>query len=142
MIVVWKFDRFGRSLQQLVRALNELQTWGVGFISLRDSVDLSTPQDRLMYGIISAMSEFERELIKECVQTGVRRAIAKRESWGHRCLVIDAGKVDEMRHGGMSWSQISGELRQTACACRRAHARYLCRKPSPPWFPHAGDRER
>ena len=64
VILVWKLDRFGRSLKQLVTALEELSSLGVGFISYQDNLDLTTAQGRLMFHIIGAMAEFERELIQ------------------------------------------------------------------------------
>jgi DNA invertase Pin-like site-specific DNA recombinase len=60
--LIWKIDRFGRSLKHLVNALAELAALGVAFISLRDILDLSTPSGRLMFQIIGAMAEFERAL--------------------------------------------------------------------------------
>jgi len=66
-ILVWKLDRFGRSLRHLVNALAELEARGVAFVSLRDNLDLSTPAGRLMFQIIGAMAEFERALIAERV---------------------------------------------------------------------------
>jgi DNA invertase Pin-like site-specific DNA recombinase len=59
-VVVWKLDRFARSLKQLVNALAEMEVLGVAFVSLRDNLDLSTPSGRLMFQIIGAMAEFER----------------------------------------------------------------------------------
>lgn len=79
-VLVWKLDRFGRSLRHLVNALAELEGRGVAFISLRDNLDLSTPSGRLMFQIIGAMAEFERALIAERVKAGMRNARAK----GHR----------------------------------------------------------
>jgi DNA invertase Pin-like site-specific DNA recombinase len=76
-ILVWKIDRFGRSLKHLVNALAELAALGVAFISLRDNLDLSTPSGRLMFQIIGAMAEFERALIQERVRAGLRNARAK-----------------------------------------------------------------
>src|SRR5450631_29486 len=70
-ILVWKIDRFGRSLKHLVNALAELAALGVAFISLRDNLDLSTPSGRLMFQIIGAMAEFERALIQERVRAGL-----------------------------------------------------------------------
>src|SRR5215469_10436660 len=77
-VLVWKLDRFGRSLRHLVNALAELEALGVAFVSLRDNLDLSTPSGRLMFQIIAAMGEFERELIKERVSAGIRLAKGKR----------------------------------------------------------------
>src|SRR5207244_12708724 len=74
MIVVWKVDRFGRSLKHLVNALAELESLGVAFVSLRDNLDLSTPAGRLMFQIIAAMAEFERALTQERVRAGMGKA--------------------------------------------------------------------
>src|SRR6516164_3250251 len=58
VIAVWKLDRFGRSLRHLVDALAELEATGVAFVSLRDNLDLSTPEGKLMFHVIGAMAEF------------------------------------------------------------------------------------
>jgi DNA invertase Pin-like site-specific DNA recombinase len=79
-VLVWKLDRFGRSLRHLVNALAEFEALGIAFVSLRDNLDLSTPAGRLMFQIIGAMAEFERTLIAERVKAGMRNAQAK----GHR----------------------------------------------------------
>jgi len=76
-ILVWKLDRFGRSLRHLVNSLAELESLGIDFVSLRDNLDLSTPSGRLMFQIIGAMAEFERALIQERVKAGMRNARAK-----------------------------------------------------------------
>src|SRR5580704_6331696 len=62
LILVWKLDRFGRSLRHLVNALAEFESLGIAFVSLSDNPDLSTASGRLMFNIIGAMAEFEREL--------------------------------------------------------------------------------
>jgi DNA invertase Pin-like site-specific DNA recombinase len=76
-VLVWKLDRFGRSLRHLVNALAEFEAKGIAFVSLRDNLDLSTPSGRLMFQIIGAMAEFERSLIVERVKAGMRNARAK-----------------------------------------------------------------
>src|SRR5215469_2558813 len=73
-VLVWKIDRYGRSLKHLVNALADLSSYGVAFVSLRDNLDLSTPSGRLMFQIIGAMAEFERALIQERVKAGLRNA--------------------------------------------------------------------
>src|SRR5664280_2768018 len=70
-VLVWKIDRFGRSLKHLVTALADLDAYGVTFASLRDNLDLSTPTGRLMFQIIGAMAEFELSLTKERVKCGL-----------------------------------------------------------------------
>ncbi len=76
-IAVWKLDRFGRSLKHLVMTLADLESLGIAFVSLRDGFDLSTASGRLMFQIIGAMGEFERNLIRERVRAGMAHAKAK-----------------------------------------------------------------
>jgi len=73
-VLVWKIDRFGRSLKHLVNALADLCAYGIAFVSFRDNLDLSTPSGRLMFQIIGAMEEFERSLI----QSGSKRGCETR----------------------------------------------------------------
>jgi DNA invertase Pin-like site-specific DNA recombinase len=87
-ILVWKIDRFGRSLKHLVNALAELAALGVAFISLTNNIDLSTPSGRLMFQIIGAMAEFERALIQERVRTGLRNARAKGRRLGRPRVIV------------------------------------------------------
>ena len=91
-VLVWKIDRFGRSLKHLVNALAELAALGVAFISLRDNLDLSTPSGRLMFQIIGAMAEFERALIQERVRAGLRNARAKGRRLGRPRVIVDASR--------------------------------------------------
>jgi DNA invertase Pin-like site-specific DNA recombinase len=109
-VLVWKIDRFGRSLKHLVNALAELGAFGVAFISLRDNLDLSTPSGRLMFQIIGAMAEFERALIQERVKAGLRNARAKGKRLGRPRRDVDATKVAALRASGASWRAISREL--------------------------------
>lgn len=83
-ILVAGFDRFGRSLANLVRALEEFQHLGVAFISLREQLDLGSLTGRVMFAVIAAMAEFERELIRERIDAGLRRARAQGSAWGAR----------------------------------------------------------
>jgi DNA invertase Pin-like site-specific DNA recombinase len=92
-ILVWKIDRFGRSLKHLVNALAELAALGVAFISLRDNLDLSTPSGRLMFQIIGAMAEFERALIQERVRAGLRTARAKGRQLGRPRIAVNAARI-------------------------------------------------
>ena len=76
-VIVWKLDRYARSLKHLVCALADFEAQNIAFISLRDNLDLTTPSGRLMFQIIGAMAEFERSLITERVHAGLRNAKAK-----------------------------------------------------------------
>jgi len=85
-VLVWKLDRFGRSLRHLINALAELEARGIAFVSLRDNLDLGTPSGRLMFQIIGAMAEFERALIQERVKAGLRHARSKGKRLGRSYL--------------------------------------------------------
>ncbi len=109
-LLVWKQDRFGRSLRHLVNALAELEALGVAFVSLRDNLDLATPSGRLMFQIIGAMAEFERSLIQERVKAGLRNAKAKGKRLGRPRVVVDQVEVLELRKSGESWRAIAEKL--------------------------------
>src|ERR1700690_1615875 len=109
-ILIWKLDRFGRSLRHLVNALAELEAIGVAFVSLTDNLDLSTPSGRLMFQVIAAMSEFERELIRERVRSGMKNAKAKGKSVGRPKVIVDAAQIASLRASGASWRKIAKEM--------------------------------
>jgi DNA invertase Pin-like site-specific DNA recombinase len=109
VVLVWKLDRFGRSLRHLVNAIAELEALGVAFISFRDNLDLTTPSGRLMFHVISAMAEFERALIQERVRAGLRNARAKGKRLGRPRVFVSAAKIADLRKQGRSWAQIVGE---------------------------------
>src|ERR1019366_1103001 len=106
VIAVWKLDRFGRSLRHLVDALAELNAVGCAFVSLRDNLDLTTPAGRMMFHVIGAMAEFERELIRERVKAGLAHARAKGQRLGRpkvkRDRDKDAKAIRKMRGEGES----------------------------------------
>jgi DNA invertase Pin-like site-specific DNA recombinase len=121
-ILVWKIDRFGRSLKHLVNALAELAALGVAFISLRDNLDLSTPSGRLMFQIIGAMAEFERALIQERVRAGLRNARAKGTRLGRPRVIVDASQIATLRAQGRSWAEIVAEMGIGKGTAQRAFA--------------------
>jgi DNA invertase Pin-like site-specific DNA recombinase len=124
-IIVWKLDRFGRSLKHLVTALDELEALGVAFISLRDSIDLSTPQGKLMFAVIGAMAEFERGLIRERVMAGLAVARSKgrvggrpRKNYKHDA---DAQRIRQLREDGQSMQEIADEI-----GCSKGQVHRVC----------------
>jgi DNA invertase Pin-like site-specific DNA recombinase len=109
-VAVWKIDRFGRSLRHLVNSIAELENLGVSFVSLRDSIDLSSPSGVLMFQLIAAMSQFERSLIQERVRAGLQNAKRKGKRLGRRPVDVDLSEVASLRHSGASWRMISQEM--------------------------------
>lgn len=114
VIAVWKLDRFGRSLRHLVDALAELEALKVAFVSLRDNLDLTTPQGKLMFAVVGAMAEFERALIQERVRAGLVLARSKGKTLGRpqvkRERDKDAKRIRQMRDDGQSYREIAEEL--------------------------------
>src|SRR6266478_6239495 len=106
-VLVWKLDRFGRSLKHLVNSLAEFESLGIAFISLKESLDLTTPAGRLMFGIISAMAEFERDLIRERVRAGIANRRAKGLRVGRKPIVLDTGRLATMRSDKKSIREIA-----------------------------------
>ena len=109
-VLVWKVDRFGRSLRHLVNSLAELGALGVAFVSLRDNLDLSTPSGRLMFAVIGAMAEFERSLIQERVKAGLRNAQAKGQQLGRPQRVVSSEAILQMKAEGLSLRKIAERL--------------------------------
>jgi DNA invertase Pin-like site-specific DNA recombinase len=120
--LVWKLDRFGRSTRHLVNALAEFNALGIAFVSMTDSLDTTTPQGRLMFAIISAMAEFERELIRERVKAGLRRARAKGHKPGFERQALDLGAIRERNDAGETIRQIAKSLGISAALIYRRFA--------------------
>jgi DNA invertase Pin-like site-specific DNA recombinase len=110
VILIWKLDRFARSLRHLVNALAEFEALNVAFVSLHDNLDLSTPAGRLMFQIIGAMAEFERSLIIERVKGGLRRARAKGKKLGRPRVKVPVAAVERLRSEGLSWAAIAKQV--------------------------------
>jgi DNA invertase Pin-like site-specific DNA recombinase len=109
-VLVWDFSRFARSMRQLVEALDKFRTWNVAFISLREGVDTTTANGRLMFGIFASLAEFERELIRERVLLGLNRARKAGKVLGRPKLAVDQGKVVKLMADGQSHRAIARML--------------------------------
>lgn len=121
-IAVFKLDRFGRSLRNLVVTLADLSHYGVSFVALRDNLDLSSPAGRLQFHIIAAMAEFERELIKERVVAGIQAAKNRGVRFGRPKRWVSADKITALREQGIPWVQVAKKLGAGKGTCQRAYA--------------------
>jgi len=109
-VVVYRYDRFARSLRQLVNALEEFRSLGIEFISLHEGVDTSTPNGRLIFGIFASIAEFERELIRDRVKSGIAAARSKGTRLGRPRVNVDAARIASLRTQGRSVREIAEEL--------------------------------
>ena len=82
LVLVWRLDRWGRSVTDLLATLQELEHLGVGFVSLTEALDLTTPAGRAMAGLLAIFAEFEREILRERTRAGLAHARAERETAG------------------------------------------------------------
>lgn len=98
VLVVWKLDRLGRNLRHLILLLDELAALGVGFVSLNEGIDATTPAGKLQLHILGAIAEFERERIRERVVLGLKRAKAHGQRLGRPEVVVDAARVLGVAH--------------------------------------------
>jgi DNA invertase Pin-like site-specific DNA recombinase len=96
-VVVYRYDRFARSLRQLVNALEDFRALGIDFVSLHVGVDTSTPNGRLVFGIFASNAEFERELIRDRVRSGLALAKSHGKQLGRPRVVVDRIKVAGLR---------------------------------------------
>jgi DNA invertase Pin-like site-specific DNA recombinase len=93
MVLVWRFDRFARSTRHLITALEDFRSLGIAFVSYQENLDTSSPMGNAIFTIIAAVAQLERDMIRERVTAGVRRAIQKRGTWGRKAVTIDLSKV-------------------------------------------------
>jgi DNA invertase Pin-like site-specific DNA recombinase len=120
LLVVWKLDPLGRSLQHLLRLLDDLQHMGVGFVSVRDAaVDTTSPQGRLLLQLLGAFAEFERALIQERVKAGVERAQAAGTHCGRPRVDFDVRPAIALLEKGHSLTQVAKMLDKPKTTLRR-----------------------
>lgn len=110
-VVVWRFDRFARSVSHLLRALETFRSLGIEFVSLSESVDTSTPTGKMVFTVLGAVAELERSLIVERVRAGLRNARAKGRRLGRPRKALDPETIAALRAQGASWRAIGAQLR-------------------------------
>jgi DNA invertase Pin-like site-specific DNA recombinase len=111
LVLVWKLDRLGRSLRHLVNTLAEFEALGIALVSMRESLDPTTPMGKMMFGMVAIMAEFERSLISERVTAGMRHAKSKGIHVGRPHVLVNADKIRAMRESGLGWRNIAQELK-------------------------------
>ena len=128
-ILVWRLDRLGRSLRHLVTVVEDLLARGIEVISATEPhMDSTTPTGRLLRNIFASVAEYEREMIRERVVAGLRKAKASGKRIGRPRAVLNRFRIERLRAEGISWDEVAkcmGVSRSTLHRYQR-----LCQKPS------------
>ena len=109
-VVVWKFDRFARSVSHLLRALENFRSLGIEFVSFSEQMDTSTPAGKMVFTVLGAVAELERGLIVERVKAGLRNAKAKGKQLGRPKKILDTNRIAALRANGFGWKRIAADL--------------------------------
>jgi DNA invertase Pin-like site-specific DNA recombinase len=120
VVLVWRLDRWGRSVTDLLATLQELEHLGVGFVSLTEALDLTTPAGRAMAALLAVFAEFEREVLRERVRAGLAHARQNGKRLGRPLTAaLHADQVRKLRRAGLSKSEISRRLNIGRTSVRR-----------------------
>jgi putative DNA-invertase from lambdoid prophage Rac len=126
VVVVWRLDRWGRSVTDLLATLQELQHLGVGFVSLTEALDLTTPAGRAMAGLLAVFAAFEREILQERVRAGLAHARQNGKRLGRpETEALHTAENRKLHRAGVSKSEIARRLTIGRTSVRRI----LAKKP-------------
>jgi DNA invertase Pin-like site-specific DNA recombinase len=120
VVLVWRLDRWGRSVTDLLATLQELEHLGVGFVSLTEALDLTTPAGRAMAGLLAIFAEFEREILRDRVRAGLAHARQNGKRLGRpETAALQATEVRKLHLAGVSKSEIARRLQIGRTSVRR-----------------------
>lgn len=111
VVLVWRFDRFARSVKHLVDALYEFRSLGISFVSYQEAIDTTTPMGEAMFSIIAAMAKLERDIIVERVKAGMRKAKEKGKQIGRPNVNVDVDSIISLRQQGFSLQAIADRVK-------------------------------
>jgi DNA invertase Pin-like site-specific DNA recombinase len=120
VVLVWRLDRWGRSVTDLLATLRELEHLGVGFVSLTEALDLTTPAGRAMAALLAVFAEFEREILRERTKAGLAHARASGKRLGRPATAAaHTAEIRKLRRAGASKSEIARRLQIGRTSVRR-----------------------
>src|SRR5215208_3446318 len=120
LVLVWRLDRWGRSVTDLLATLQELEHLGVGFVSLTEALDLTTPAGRSMAGLLAIFAEFEREILRERTRAGLEHARKNVKRLGRPATAAaHAAEIRKLHRAGISKSEIARRVQIGRTSVRR-----------------------
>jgi DNA invertase Pin-like site-specific DNA recombinase len=120
LVAAVALDRYARSVRELIDLGDQLQGWGVDLISLREQIDTSSAVGRMVFHVLAALAEFERELLRERTLEGLDGARRRGKALGRPTAGVDADLVRELRAEGLSWPKVAKRIGASESTCRRA----------------------
>ena len=130
VVVVWRFDRFSRSVSHLCRALEVFNALKINFVSMIEQIDTTTPAGTFVFHVLAAVAQSERQTIVERVRGGLRNARARGKRLGRPRKNVDVARISALRASGHSWRTIAGMLKLSVgtvhTAARSQHTKALC----------------
>src|SRR5579871_3570031 len=128
VVLVWRLDRWGRSVTDLLATLQEMQHLGVGFVSLSEALDLTTAAGRAMAAMLSVFAAFEREILQERTRAGLAHARLNGKRLGRPITAgLQAAEIRKLHRAGISKSEIARQL-QIGCTSVRRILGYFSQK--------------
>jgi DNA invertase Pin-like site-specific DNA recombinase len=129
LVLVWRLDRWGRSVTDLLATLQELEHLGVGFVSLTEALDLTTPAGRAMAGLLAIFAEFEREILRERTRAGLAHARQSGKKLGRPATAAQhTAEIRKLHRAGISKSEIARRLKIGRTSVRRILEAYSFQK--------------
>jgi DNA invertase Pin-like site-specific DNA recombinase len=120
VVLVWRLDRWGRSVTDLLTTLQELDHLGVGFVSLTEALDMTTPTGRAMAALLAVFAEFEREILRERVRAGLAHARQNGKKLGRPVTAgLHAAEIRKLHRAGVAKAEIARRLQIGRTSVRR-----------------------
>jgi len=130
VVVVWRFDRFSRSVSHLCRTLETFRALRIDFVSMMEQIDTTTPAGTFVFHVLAAVAQSERETTVERVRAGLRNARAKGKRLGRPTKSVDVDRINSLRASGHSWRTIAATMKLSVgtvySAARSQHGKALC----------------
>ena len=120
VVLVWRLDRWSRSVADLLATLQELEHLGVGFVSLNEALDLTTPVGRAMAGLLAVFAAFEREILQERVRAGLAHARQNGKRLGRPATAaLHTAEIRKQHRAGVAKAEIARRLGVSRTSVRR-----------------------
>jgi putative DNA-invertase from lambdoid prophage Rac len=124
LVLVWRLDRWGRSVTDLLATMQELEHLGVGFVSLTEALDLTTPAGRAMAGLLAIFAEFEREILRERTRAGLAQARHNGKRLGRPITAgLHSAEIRKLHRAGVAKAEIARRLQVGRTSVRRILAK-------------------